>query len=126
RLQLWWGESKMKASADSAISDCLTGLANYLPDRGGSSSPLNRDLQLLSEQLDLNDDATQRVILALLDRRSPQFHNTEFCGVGLASFDLTPYPNLDDEESRDGVQGNLTNLLKRWERKAKKLVEKHG
>lgn len=126
RLQLWWGESKMKADVNSAITDCLDGLARYLPDQGGASSPLNRDLQLLSDHLDLNDEGTQKVILALLDQSSPDFPSTEFCGVGLAAFDHSPYPNLEVKEQRDETQNALSLALKTWEKKAKAVVQKKG
>jgi hypothetical protein len=113
-LMLYWGESKIKKDAGDAIQDCLDGLCKYLSAKGGFSSPLERDLQLLEDNLDLGDSAVQSAILALLDRSSAEFKRTKYCGLGLVGFDLDGYPNPDDRAAVAKLRDDAKRGLKAW------------
>lgn len=121
-LTLYWGESKIKKDAGEAIKDCMNGLSKYLSSRGGYSSPLERDLQLLEDNLDLGDPAVQSAVLALLDRSSVQFKKTKYCGLGLVGFDLDGYPNPDNESAVATLRQDAKRGLKAWCSKVQKEI----
>ena len=54
-LALYWGESKLYSVVSDAVEDCFESLSQYLLSAGGSQAPLDRDLQLLRDNIDLAD-----------------------------------------------------------------------
>lgn len=53
KLKLFWGESKLHASVDSAIGTSVKGLAEFLLDRQGAAARGRRDIELLRDEVDL-------------------------------------------------------------------------
>ncbi len=90
-LALYWGESKLHATPAKAISECLESLAPYVLPAGGSSAPQSRDLQLLSDNLDLNDADLEEAILRYLDPDDPAYSKLVYRGIGLVGFDSDSY-----------------------------------
>ena len=55
-LKLYWGESKVYATAGEAISACLESLAPYLLEHEHEGAERERDLLLLSDKADHTDE----------------------------------------------------------------------
>jgi hypothetical protein len=93
RLALYWGESKLHASANRAITACFESVAPYLLDSGGG--PSERDLVLVRQELDLGDPAVEQALLRYLDDSQPESARVEIRGACLIGFDLADYPSAE-------------------------------
>jgi hypothetical protein len=113
-LRLYWGESKLYGSIGSALKNSLAGLRKYLTDAGGSGSPLERDLFLLRDYLDLDDPILEDAVLTLLDRDNPVFNNIEYRGAALVGFDCRKYPTKPNQIDNAAVQAALKAELPKW------------
>jgi len=113
-LSLYWGESKLYASASKAIDACFKSLAPYLTETGGARAPLERDLQLLNEYLDLDDPNAERLVRACLDRKSEAFLNVHYGGLCLVGFDIATYPDPTNAQALSALVQDASAGLKAW------------
>jgi hypothetical protein len=117
KLLLYWGESKLHKSIDNAISGCCVSLRDYLVDAGGSGSPLQRDLHLIRDNLDLNDATLEEALLRLLDPNNPAFNQIEYRGAVLIGFDSACYPVLPDSKTSQQVCEAVKKAFANWQEK---------
>ena len=90
-LAIYWGESKIYATASSAIDACFESLAPFVLPDGSSTAPQSRDLQLLSDNIDLANPDLEEAILRYLDPDDPKFNQLNYRGVALVGFDADSY-----------------------------------
>jgi hypothetical protein len=90
-LAIYWGESKLYSTPTSAIEACFESLAPFVLPDGSSTAPQVRDLQLLSDNLDLCDPDLEAALLRYLDPNDPQFNKLTYRGVALVGFDSDSY-----------------------------------
>lgn len=124
-LIVYWGESKLYKSIGSALKSSLAGLTKYLTDSGGSRSPLERDLCLLRDYLDLDDPKLEDAILTLLDRDNPAFNKIEYRGAALVGFDCSGYPKRFDPTKDSAVQEALKAHLPKWIDEVRRKLRDH-
>ena len=91
-LKLYWGESKVYATAGKAITACLDSLAPYLIENEHEGSERERDLLLLSDKADLTDERLTLALRKYFDRSSPMSNRVRYCGVALVGFGVKFYP----------------------------------
>lgn len=91
-LKLYWGESKVYATAGEAIAACLESLAPYLLEHEHEGAERERDLLLLSDRADLTDEALTGALRKYFDRSSPLSNRVRYCGVALVGFGVPFYP----------------------------------
>ena len=91
-LAVYWGESKLYQDTASAIRNCFASLAPFLLETGGSGSTQERDLQLMRDGLDLDDDDLEDAIKHFLDPNDARFKKLEYRGLCLVGFDAEAYP----------------------------------
>jgi len=122
-LALYWGESKLHATVNSAIDECFKSLAPYLT--GGSSGPAKRDLLLLREHLDLGDNRFKAALLQFFDRSRPEAAKVQFRGACLIGFDLgdypEPFPNGGEE-----ICGEVAAAITKWHKRIGERVTDHA
>ncbi|MFZ2973292.1 MAG: DUF1837 domain-containing protein [Ferribacterium limneticum] len=124
KLCLYWGESKLYADPISAVTKCMKSLAPLLLGTGGIGSPEERDLQLLGQYLDVNDDELETALKNFLDPDDPNFNLLEFGGLCLVGFDSEEYPGEPNSKTIVQVKTALTNQLADWQAHvAKRLNE---
>ncbi|MEM7244581.1 MAG: DUF1837 domain-containing protein [Acidobacteriota bacterium] len=101
RLRLHFGESKIYSSIREAISEAVDSLSEFLSD-AGFTGRARRDYCLLTDNLDLGDQALNEAVLAYLDPSSRSYGAPEICAVALVGGDHAPFPRIDvarfDEE----------------------------
>lgn len=120
-LALYWGESKLHASVTSAIDSCIKDLAPFLADDG--SGRAKRDLVLLREGLDLNDEKLVEALRRFLMDDAPESTRVEFRGAALVGFDLDGYPDPVDEAGE--VQAEVAEVIKRWQHRISSRISHH-
>ena len=114
RLALYWGESKLHRTFNSAVDDCVKSIAPYL---GPAPGAREQDLMLLREYVNVED---QRVVDAL--RRyflttTPEAGLVEFRAACLVGFDAAEYPRADDPE--------LVETVRKWRERVSRRIGEH-
>jgi len=100
-LVLYWGESKLHTDVTEAIRECFSSLAPFLLGTGGSDAEQSRDLQLMRDGIDFNDDILEDSVKLYLDPNNKFFNKLEYRGLCLVGFDSDKYPvmpNLKKQE----------------------------
>ncbi len=123
-LRLHWGEAKLYKSLSDAVNDCMESLNELLLPQEGATKSKQRDIELLRDFMDLNDDALEKALAAYLDPDQPLSRKVEFCGIAVVGFDLKDYDKLSDELSKSAA----TEIAKRtasWSTTLGNAVKKH-
>jgi hypothetical protein len=113
-LAVYWGESKLHASPASAIGACFTSLAKFVLPDGSSTAPQNRDLQLLTDNLDLANSDLEEAILRYLDPDDPQFNKLTYRGIALVGFDCDSYTPGTSPLTENDISASLASSVDTW------------
>ena len=124
-LKLYWGESKVYATAASAISSCLESLAPYLIEPDHEGSERERDLLLLSDKADLTDERLTNALRTYFDRSSPMSNRVRYCGVALVGFGVPFYPGEGASALADEVTESAKAAFVEWVGKVGEGVAKN-
>lgn len=124
-LAMYWGESKLYATPASAIEACLKSLAPFVLPDGSSTAPQARDLQLLSDNLDLCDDDLEAALLRYLDPDDPSFNKMTYRGVALVGFDSASYTPGKPPLTESDLTAALTTATSSWHESASHYIAKH-
>lgn len=121
-LILYWGESKLFKKPTAAIAAALKSLTPYLIDEGGSRSPLDRDLFLLRDNLDLGNSTLRAALIQILDRDKPQFNDIEYRGAALVGFDCNSYPAPGNPFDKITIKTELAKQVPTWIESIRKFL----
>lgn len=124
-LAVYWGESKLYATASSAIEACFDSLAPFVLPDGSSTAPQSRDLQLLSDNLDLANPALEKAILRYLDPDDPKFLQLNYRGIALVGFDVTSYSPGSSPLAEADIAASLAKSVSSWHRSATHYISKN-
>lgn len=113
-LKLYWGESKVYATAEKAISACLESLAPYLIEPEHEGAERERDLLLLSDKADLSDEKLTTALRRYFDRSSPMSNRVRYCGVALVGFGVPFYPGEGATAVADDIAKAAKVTLTDW------------
>lgn len=95
-LAVYWGESKLYADVQSAMSECFTSIAPFLLDDG--SGVAHRDLVLVRENLDAGDRMLSLRLVQYFTDDAPERLNLEVRGACLVGFTHDDYGRpLEDD-----------------------------
>lgn len=125
-LALYWGESKLYSNPSSAIDACFESLASFVLPDGSSTSSQSRDLQLLSDNLDLCDKDLEDALLRYLDPDDPAFNKMTYRGVALVGFDSTSYTPGKPPLTEQDLTASLTSATKSWHGSAAHYITKNN
>jgi hypothetical protein len=108
-LALYWGESKLYASAADAVRECLDSLSGFLL---GGSGARRRDMLLLRDHASLADPSLTRALRAFFDQDDVRSSRVEYRGACLVGFDHENYP---DARSGDAaIQAEVRAAAQEW------------
>lgn len=96
-LALYWGESKMYKNVKQGIEQCFNSLKEYLLNAHSSASPQERDIQLLKDNLDLNDEKLETALASYFDKSDMNFNKVNYRGICLVGYDHDKYPKKPNE-----------------------------
>lgn len=119
-LHLYWGESKLKTSFSSAVEDAMEDLKPYLC--GDTQKVRERDLELVRDNIDFDNDAMENAFLEYLNPRSPQNNATVHRGMSLVGFDYEHYPKTPNALDREKVAALVKGSFKKWKTAVRKRV----
>lgn len=124
-LAVYWGESKLHATASAAIEACFESLAPFVLPDGTSTAPQSRDLQLLSDNLDLANPDLESAILRYLDPDDPKFNKLTYRGVALVGFDAVSYSPGSSPLTEAEITAALAKSVGSWQGSAKHYIGKN-
>lgn len=113
-LKLYWGESKVYGDATAAIRDCLKSLAPFLIEEDHEGASRERDLVLLSDKADLNDQTLTAAFKRFFDKTSALSNRVEYCGVALIGFDADFYPGDDQKGVAEDIAEAAKVEMTKW------------
>lgn len=114
RLCLYWGESKLHGDVASAVRECMKSLAPMLTGSGGDGGLGDRDLQLLGQFINIEDEPLEAALKGFLDPDSPLFNKVEYRGLCLVGFDDAQYPSQPNQSTTAKVAEIMTSQISNW------------
>lgn len=112
KLCLYWGESKLYKNPSSAIYECMKSIAPLL--KGNGTGYDRRDLHLLSEFMNVNDQNLMEALVSYLDPDDPNFNLLEYRGICLIAFDNDCYGEEGITQAIEEVTQKVSNQIKTW------------
>jgi len=122
-LALYWGESKLHKSVQDAVKDCLTSVSQYLLGDGGSADQKERDLCLITGNLDLMDNELESALIKYLDKDNPLYNKLEYRAVCLVGFDDKSYPSEPHSKKIADVLNDINKLTTNWNKSVGNKIE---
>lgn len=122
-LALYWGESKLHATATSAINDCFASVAPYLTD--GSSGAANTDVHLLRDRLDAGTAEVTARLVRYFQNGTRESGKVEVRAGCLVGFDLDNYPDPHDGAS-GAVTQTVTAEVEKWHTRINERIKHHS
>ena len=124
-LCIYWGESKLHKKMSKAIGSCFESLKPFVKPSGGSKSAERRDLELLTDNLDLCDPALEAAILKYLNPDDVKFNQLKYRGAALVGFDTGVYSSDDKVLSNDTIRDSVIKAATSWTKSMSGYLEKH-
>lgn len=110
-LAIYWGESKLYSDAAEGTRECFSSLAPFLLDDGGSGASQDRDLQLMRDGVDLDDNSLEEAIKCYLDPNNPKFNEVEYRGLCLIGFDSEAYPSEPNSKDVEQLKAEIETVF---------------
>lgn len=120
-LDLYWGESKLYKSSSDAFTDCFGSIAPFL---GADGDTRRRDLLLVRENLNVQQDDLAAHLLQYFDETNSKALKVRWNGVCLIGFDYAAYPDLTNLAAEQAVE--VTKAVKRWQAAIRDRLEKNS
>ena len=124
KLILYWGEAKVYKSVTTAIKSCFHSLAPFLVEEESQTAQRTRDLELLRDHVDLNDEAAQKAIRHYFDSTKKQSKMVEYRGLALVGFDAKIYD--EDKTTFEKLQAGAREEMEKWSRTLSMRAKKAG
>lgn len=128
-LHLYWGESKMYQTISSAITACIESLKGFLLDTQGVSSVQERDLQLITSNINanINDPDFENIIVRYFDKDDDLSNHIIYKGICFIGFDSDKYPTEEDlSKTTEFIKAQFDGELASWYELLKKGIGKHA
>lgn len=120
-LALYWGESKLHATVNSAIDEAFASLAPFLLDEGPGAA--RRDLMLLRDNLDTGMDEVTAALIRYFDG-SGLSARLEVRAACLVGFDLADYPSPHAEDG-EAIAEAVNKSIESWVSRVGARVAQH-
>lgn len=121
-LALYWGESKLHRSVNSAVDDCFASVAPFLLDAGGGTA--SRDLLLVRDHLDAGTEDVTAELLRYFSEDAPESAKLEIRSACLVGFDLDDYPDPYDDSGRQ-IREAVRASIESWYARVGQRIAHH-
>lgn len=123
-LRLHWGEAKLYQKLGAAVEDCFSSLSELILEPPGAKKTKRRDIELLRDFSELNDQSLETAFHSYLDPDEALSKKVRYCGLALIGFDLADYNALTNEVAKKEVTA-ISARIEDWTTKIKSALEKH-
>jgi len=120
-LDLYWGESKLYQSSSDAFTDCFDSIGPFL---GADGDTRRRDLLLVRESLNVQQDDLAAHLVQYFDETSAKALELRWNGVCLVGFDYSEYPDVKKLAAAESAK--IRHAMKRWQNSIFKRLEKNS
>lgn len=126
-LSLYWGESKMERTSNSALKNCFDSLKDFLLDPMSFDSTQARDLQLISSHLieNINNPELVEFIVRYFDLNDDMSNKLNYKGVCFVGFDADNYPDKPLQKATEDMVTEFRTEITDWLAKAGKHIKSH-
>lgn len=121
-LALYWGESKLHATVNSAIDDCFESVAPFLLDMEGNVA--DRDLLLVRDNLDAGAAEVTAALIKFFSQDEPEAAQLEVRAACLVGFSLDDYPD-PLEDSGTEIREEVAGAIAKWHERIGNRVDHH-
>lgn len=116
------GESKLYKNIDAAVTECFNSLKAYLLNTTGKESAQERDITLVKDNLDLNDEKLEDALVQYFDKDNPKFNKVNYRGVCLIGFDSDQYPTEPNKMLPQDLLPLINAKLSEWQNVTQKQI----
>lgn len=116
-LNLYWGESKMHKTIGTGISECFQSLNGYLLDKYSYTSTQERDLDLITGNINnnVNDSVLEDLLVRYFDKDDEFSNKLVYKGVCFIGYDYDKYPSSVVPKTMDELKKEIeTELIKHY------------
>ncbi|MCD8172170.1 MAG: DUF1837 domain-containing protein [Alistipes sp.] len=116
-LNLYWAEAKMYQKLSDAITQCFDSLKGFLLDAQGYGSTQERDLQLITSNIqdNINDTELENIIVRYFDKDDDLSNKIVYKGICFIGFDCNKYPKEDDlSKTMDEIKNAISAEHDKW------------
>ena len=124
-LALYWGESKLYQSIDAGLNSCFKSIKEYLLVENSANSPQERDLQLVKDNLDLENEDLENALLKYFDKDDPMYNKLQYRGVCMVGFDYDQYPKKPNTILTAEIKEKIKLETNEWTDKLKENISNH-
>lgn len=122
KLCLYWGESKMYSDLAQAIYQCMKSITPFITGNMGGGSEEERDIQLLSEFMNIDDPILESSLKKFLDPDRPEFNKLEYRGVCFIGFDIDNYPEKPNTMTIENLAQSFSGEFDKWRSSVKNRI----
>lgn len=122
KLCLYWGESKLYSNLTQAIYKCMKSISPLITSSFGDGSAEERDIQLLSDFMNVDDPNLEAALKKFLDPDNPEFNKLEYRGICLVGFDIDDYPTEPNKLNINGLLETFSDKIDSWRDSIKKRI----
>lgn len=127
-LNLYWAEAKRYQDLNAAITNCFKSLKGFLLDPQSYSSTQERDLQLITAniQANVNDTELEDMLVGYFDKDNDLSNKVVYKGVCFIGFDYDQYPQEDDlSKTTEDIKEVITSHHQEWYASLSKNIKTH-
>ncbi|WP_456310349.1 HamA C-terminal domain-containing protein [Serratia proteamaculans] len=126
KLCLYWGESKLYSDLTQAIYQCMKSITPLMMGNMGGGSAEERDIQLLSDFMNVDDPDLEYSLKRFLDPDEPDFNKLEYRGICLVGFDIDDYPINPRSIDINGLAETFNEKIDAWKTSVKRRILKEN
>lgn len=127
-LNLYWAEAKMYQDLNAAITNCFDSLKGFLLDPQGSNSTQERDIQLITGniQANINDTELEDLLVGYFDKDNDLSNKIVYKGVCFIGFDYDKYPLENDlSKTTEDIKKAVITEHKKWYQTLSEKIKTH-
>ena len=127
-LNLYWGEAKMYQDLNRAITECFSSLKGFLLDAQGYNSTQERDIQLITAniQANVNDTELEDLLVEYFNKDSDLSNKVVYKGICFIGFDYDKYPSETDlSKTTDDIKKSIISEYTNWYDSLSEKIKSH-
>ncbi len=126
-LALYWGESKLHATINSAIDKCFESVAPFLLQEGAGTDKQDRDLKLFRDNVgdNIDDPDLEQALLRYINPEHENYRKCEYRAICLIGFDNASYPSASNRKNVEQMKEDFLGEVSKWREKLTESIQKY-
>jgi len=127
-LNLYWAEAKMYQDLNAAITNCFESLKGFLLDPQEYDSTQERDIQLITAniQANVNDTELENLLVRYFDTDDDLSNKLIYKGICFIGFDYDKYPSENDlTKTTEDIKNAIIAEHEKWYSTLSRKIKSH-